>query len=622
MRTFRILFFLCVFSCTINAQAQQFKQENEKSPYYTNNKVNTIKVLFTSDLHSCADRYARLTSFINKKRQDALSHGYGVVTVDAGDMAFGTLYSAFFEVDATEYRQLALAGYDAFVFGNHDFDLGLKSLAYMFYNSRILGKSLHPIDGTKLNFPINVTANIDGGDDKTFTQALSYIGHQRYIVLERAGLKVGIFGLLGKDAYEVSNVNGVLSYMEPVKAAQRIIPQLKSMGVDIIICLSHSGAKAKEQSEDVRLAKECPEINLIISGHDHEALFKPYRVGDTYIVSAGENGFLLGEVDLLKSDKGITITDYNLLLIPEDIEPDKATSIIVDSLKTKVAAQFTKRYGVSMFDVIDTIKTPLSATMDSAGFNPFAYDVARAIFNVGYFSRKVVDTARLVSVVPNGVVRMGLPIGPITYSDVFNSLSLGRDSRNNPGYQLVIFYLTGKELKRICEFNVSAALSNPDTYLNFYGLNYTYNSLMPGFFRVKKVYVHGKEVESSQLYPVVTDFYTASSISLAQEKSHGLLTITPKSDTGVEIFDLAKYCTLRGDIPGWNLKYADVSEWYTYALYLRDKVILNDSYPIPAGKDVRSYVPYLILLAIIAAIALLIKRRRNRRRDRSVWYSE
>ena len=579
-----------------------------------------VKVIFTSDLHSCAEKYPRLTAFINQERAKAQAEGFGVVTLDAGDIAFGSIYSAFTEIDATEYRQLALAGYDAFVFGNHDFDLGLTSLAYMFYNSRIQGNSINPVTNTLVDWPINITANIDAGENKDFSQALPYIGHQRYIVLQKNGVKVGVFGILGKNAYETSAVKGKMPWKDPVEVAKQIIPAIQKAGVDFIIALSHSGALARENSEDARLATECPEINLIVSGHDHEALKEPYMVGNTAIVSAGANGDFIGEADLAKNGAAVSVSDYKLLPVPEDITPDPATQIIFNKLKEKVTDQFGKRYHSSPFDVIDTIKTPLSVHTDANGFNPMGYDVARAIFNAAYWIKEIVsDTSRLVAVVPDGVLRKELPEGPITYNDVFNSLSLGRDSRKNPGSQLVVVYLKGSEIKKICEFNCSSSAENPDTHISFYGLNYNYNSRMPKFFRVKDVYVHGKKVVSSDLYPVVTDLYTANNISLAGEKSHGLLSLEPKNKDGKEVPDIERYCSLRGNADGWFLDNADIQEWYAYAVYLRDKVILNDSYPVPAATNKPSYLPFIIFggLCILALILIDIVIRSFKKKKRA-----
>ena len=54
----------------------------------------------------------------------------------------------------------------------------------------------------------------------------------------------------------------------------------------MIACVSHSGTwDDADKSEDEILAKEVPDIDLIISGHTHSQLDKPIQHGNTYIVS-------------------------------------------------------------------------------------------------------------------------------------------------------------------------------------------------------------------------------------------------------------------------------------------------------------------------------------------------
>ena len=141
--SFLLMMALVVFSFS-GVYSQTSSDNASKQDLTLEPGVNAVRVLFTADLHSCAEKYPALTAFIKQERNAAQDNGFGVITLDGGDMAFGSLYSAFFEIDATEYRQLALAGYDAFVFGNHDFDLGLTSLAYMFYNRAVKGNYEDP----------------------------------------------------------------------------------------------------------------------------------------------------------------------------------------------------------------------------------------------------------------------------------------------------------------------------------------------------------------------------------------------------------------------------------------------------------------------------------------------
>lgn len=578
-----------------------------------------VRVLFTTDLHSCAKQYPYLATFIKERKEAAKKEGLGVITLDAGDFSMGTLYSIFYELNATEYRALALMGYDAFIFGNHDFDVGLKSTAYMVYNSRILGHELNPITKKPLEFPTNITANIGAGDNETFANALKYLNHSPYIIIPMGGIKIGVFGLLGKDAYNMTNVVGELDYLDPIETAKKIIPILKEKKVDYIIALSHSGSLLREKSEDFKLAKECPDIDLIISGHDHEAIFQPLTVGDTKIVSAGTGGYLVGELELRKDSYKTRMTRYRLAQISDTLAVDPEAKALFDTLDVKLVSFFNKRYKISP-DYIVTNQHDVSSRMEG-GIIPLNYEIAKSYFwaLTTLPHQMQVDSSKLISVVPSGFVRSSLPQKDITYEDVFNVVPLGRDSWGNPGYPLICCYLTGRELKNLCEVNASVSQKLPDAYLTFYGLNYHYNSKGIIFRRVKDLFVHGQKVENDMLYPVVTDLYTANSIALIKEKSKGILKVQPKDKNGSPV-NLNKCIVSATHIP--NISNSDLTAWLAYSFYLRDNVELGDKY-LPNQIDYPSSTPLIILVISGLLLILLLSfviyyfvSRRNKKKDK------
>ncbi len=67
--------------------------------------------------------------------------------------------------------------------------------------------------------------------------------------------------------------------------------------VDMVVVLSHSG-----MAQDILLAEEIPEIDLILSGHCHHPTLQPMCVGNTKIVQAGLNGMFVGQVDITPAD--------------------------------------------------------------------------------------------------------------------------------------------------------------------------------------------------------------------------------------------------------------------------------------------------------------------------------
>lgn len=106
---------------------------------------------------------------------------------------------------------------------------------------------------------------------------------QPYVVKERGGLKIVITSLINKGAflfYDASKLGGVKA-TDPAAELRAAMPMLKSKG-DVIILLSHLGI-----DEEREIAKEFPELDIIISGHTPANLPAPEKSGNAYILGAG-----------------------------------------------------------------------------------------------------------------------------------------------------------------------------------------------------------------------------------------------------------------------------------------------------------------------------------------------
>ncbi len=112
--------------------------------------------------------------------------------------------------------------------------------------------------------------------------------------------------------------------------------------VDMIICLSHSGTSPIEKkSEDEKLARKVPQIDVIISGHTHTILPKPIKVGRTIIVSSGCYGEYLGILRVFYTKgKDIKVASYDLRNITTGIPDDRIVSEEVDNYKDIVNRNF------------------------------------------------------------------------------------------------------------------------------------------------------------------------------------------------------------------------------------------------------------------------------------------
>jgi len=274
---------------------------------FTENSIKHITILHTNDVHSHIEpfpandvdypnkggvtRRATLIEQIRKENPHTL-------LLDAGDIFQGTPYFNFYGGEI-EFRLMSMLKYDAATIGNHDFDNG--------------------IDGLYAQLP-NVTFDfVSANYDFTNTVLNNHV--KPYKIFIKDGIKIGVFGLGIELSGLVDPSNyKEINYLNPIEIAQDISKKLKEKEqCDLIICLSHLGYHYKsDKIDDLKLAAQTKDIDLIIGGHTHTFLPKPTitknKVGENMLVNqVGCYGINLGRIDFYfdsdnkKISKGKTI---------------------------------------------------------------------------------------------------------------------------------------------------------------------------------------------------------------------------------------------------------------------------------------------------------------------------
>lgn len=257
-------------------------------------RQDTLFVLHTSDTHSriepisqrSADRNAglggvvRRVSFVKQYRAE---HP-GVLLFDCGDFSQGTPYYNMFRGEL-EVKMMNLMGYDALTIGNHEFDFGLENMARLFRMA---------------DFPV-VCANYEVAG--TPLEGLV----KPYVVLERQGVRVGVFGLSPRveGLVQAANCEGIV-YRDPIPVAREMARLLrKEERCDVVICLSHLGLYGSGLGDagDEVLAAQTEGIDLILGGHSHTFLERPafYENAsgqEVPVMHTGRNGVYVGELTL------------------------------------------------------------------------------------------------------------------------------------------------------------------------------------------------------------------------------------------------------------------------------------------------------------------------------------
>ena len=271
------IYCLLIFCVLLTASVQQTKQ---------------LVILHTSDTHSriepidphAADRYAGMGGVVRRATflKDFRAGNPDVLLFDCGDISQGTPYYNLFQGEV-EVKMMNLMGYDAMTIGNHEFDFGLDNMARLFRMA---------------DFPV-VCANYD----VTGTVLEGLV--KPYVVLNRDGMKIGVFGLSPKmeGLVQADKCEGVV-YNDPIAAAQEVTDRLRAQeGCDVVICLSHLGFRIKNEVCDEKLAAETKGIDVILGGHSHTFMEKPafYLNAEgksVPVLHTGKSGIFVGELDL------------------------------------------------------------------------------------------------------------------------------------------------------------------------------------------------------------------------------------------------------------------------------------------------------------------------------------
>jgi sulfur-oxidizing protein SoxB len=90
---------------------------------------------------------------------------------------------------------------------------------------------------------------------------------------------------------------------------QKEVDEARAGGAGLVVLLSHNGFDV-----DVKVAEVVNGIDVILSGHTHDAIPRPTRIGKTLIVATGSNGKFVSRLDL--DVQGGTIKDFRYRLIP------------------------------------------------------------------------------------------------------------------------------------------------------------------------------------------------------------------------------------------------------------------------------------------------------------------
>jgi len=427
-----------------------------------------LTVLHTNDTHSHLFSFgphngyggiARMSTLIKEMKEG----GGNVLTLNSGDVFVGTFafnkYLGYVELKIMEDL------YDAWCLGNHEFDLGVDTLA------AILGGDV--AGGSPISLP-TLCANIDLTQLEENHPLKAFV--KPYMVLDVGTIKVGLIGVVTTDPYNYSEeVNAVLQ--DPYQAAGEAAYALRySKGCDVVICLSHLGKTADEIG-----LSQVQGIDIIVGGHSHDAILEPEIVNGKIIVQAGEFGKYLGELKVDIENGQVNLVKYKLHQIRKRVKKDPALVPMLKNLKYGICSD--PRFGPVYTERIATAKENLeerwkegSARRDTALGNLVTDAIRASVENSGLFPR---GGYPLIAFEANGYIAHRIYKGKVVGNDVMRAVPYGYDPESGLGFKMKVVLLAGQQILAGLEYSVSIAEYTDDLSMQVSGLTFKYDSSKP-----------------------------------------------------------------------------------------------------------------------------------------------
>ena len=257
-----------------------------------------------------------------------------------------------------------------------------------------------------------------------------------YTFFERGGSKIAVIGQ-AFPYMPIANPGWMFpeySFGIRDENMQSVVDEVRGLGADLVVVLSHNGFDV-----DKKMASIVSGIDIILSGHTHDALPEPVLINQTVIVASGSNGKFVSRVDLdVRNGKMMGFKHKLIPIFSDVIAPDPDIAALIDEERAPYKSQLSEVIGQSQ-----------SLLYRRGNFNGTWDDlICQAIIE---------EREADISMSPG--VRWGpsiLPGQDITREDIWNvtSMSYGKVYRTE---------MTGEFIHVILE-DVADNLFNPDPY--------------------------------------------------------------------------------------------------------------------------------------------------------------
>ncbi|MDT3493619.1 bifunctional 2',3'-cyclic-nucleotide 2'-phosphodiesterase/3'-nucleotidase [Bacillus toyonensis] len=282
----------------------------------TGESTVNLRILETSDIHVNLMNYdyyqtktdnkvglVQTATLVNKAREEAKNS----VLFDDGDALQGTPLGDYVAnkindpknpVDPSYthplYRVMNLMKYDVISLGNHEFNYGLD------YLKSVIKKTKFPV----------INSNVYKDDHDGIEENDEHYFEPYHIlekeVVDEAGqkqtVKIGVMGFVPPQVmnWDKANLAGEVKAKDIVQTAEKLVPEMKAKGADVIVALAHSGVDKSGYNVGMENASYyltgISGIDAVLMGHSHTEVHDVFN--GVPVVMPGVFGSNLGIIDM------------------------------------------------------------------------------------------------------------------------------------------------------------------------------------------------------------------------------------------------------------------------------------------------------------------------------------
>lgn len=162
---------------------------------------------------------------------------------------------------------------------------------------------------------------------------------------DRGGVKIAVIG----QAFPytpVANPRWMIptwSFGIREEDVQANVDKARAEGADLVVLLSHNGFDV-----DRKLASRVTGIDVVLTGHTHDALPEPVMVGKTILLATGSNGKFVSRIDLDVQNGAVKDFRYKLIPVFSDvIAPDPEVAALIDKLRAPYESELKRVIGTT-----------------------------------------------------------------------------------------------------------------------------------------------------------------------------------------------------------------------------------------------------------------------------------